>query len=225
MSDFVTPWAAGHQAPLSYTISWNLLIFISIGSVMLSNHLILCHPFLLLPSIIPSIRVFSKESALPFKQPKYWGVSALAMNIQSWFSFRIDWFDLAVQGTPKILLQHHNSKAILQCSAFFRASQVALAVKNLPANAGDVRYTGLIPEMGRYCRGGNGNPLPYSCLENPMDREAWRATVHSVAKSQTWLKQFSTAFFMVQLSHPYMTNGKTLALSFMDLCQQSDVGF
>jgi len=86
------------------------------------------------------------------------------MNIQSLFSFRIDWFDLAVQGTLKSLLHHHNSKAILQCSAFFRASQVALVVKNLPANAGDVRHTGSIPELGRCPREGNGNPLPYSCL-------------------------------------------------------------
>ena len=94
---FVTPWAAVHQAPLSYTISRNLLKFISI-----SNHPILCHPCFLLPSILPSTRVFSNESALPFKQPKYWGVSASAMNIQSWFSFRIDWFDLAVQGTSQV---------------------------------------------------------------------------------------------------------------------------
>ena len=72
------------------------------------------------------------------------------------------------------------------------ASQVALVVKNLPANAGDLRDVGLIPGSGR-CPGGNGNPLQYSCLENPMDRGAWQATVHRAAKSQTWLKRFSTS--------------------------------
>ena len=94
-------------------------------------------------------------------------VSASAMNIQSLFSFRIDWFDLAVQGTLKSLLQHHNSKAILQCSAFFRASQVALVVKNLPANAGDVRHTGSMPGLGRYPGGEHSKPLQNSFLEIP----------------------------------------------------------
>ena len=74
----------------------------------------------------------------------------------------------------------------------FRASQVALVVKNLPASAGDVRDSGLIPGLGRSPGGGNGNPLQYSCLENPMDRGAWQATVHRVAKSRTWMKRLST---------------------------------
>ena len=94
----------------------------SIESVMLSNHLILCHPLLLLPSIFPSIRVFSKESALHIRWPKYWSFSfsiSLSSEYSGLISFRIDWSDLTVQGTLKSLLQHHNSKAsVLQCSAF-----------------------------------------------------------------------------------------------------------
>ena len=121
---FVIPWTAAHQASLSFTISWSLLTLMSIESVMPSNHLILCHPLLLLPSIFPSIRVFSNESALPIRWPKHWSFS---FNISpsnehpGLISFRMDWLDLvAVQGTLKSLLQHHSSKAsILQCSAFF----------------------------------------------------------------------------------------------------------
>ena len=83
---FVTPWIAAHQAPLSFTITWSLLKFMSIELVMLSYHLILCCPLLLLPSIFPSIRVFSNKSALPIRWPKYWtSASVLPMNIQSWF--------------------------------------------------------------------------------------------------------------------------------------------
>ena len=103
----VTPWTAACQVFLSFTISWSLLKFISIESVMLSNHLILCLPLLLLPSILPSIRVFSNESALHIKWPKYWSFSINPSNEHSGLiSFRIDWFDLAVQGTLKGLLQH-----------------------------------------------------------------------------------------------------------------------
>ena len=117
------PWIAARQAPLSSTISRSLLKRMSIESVMPSNHLILFHPLLLLPSILPSIRVFSNESVLHIRWPKYWNF------IQHWsfqwtfrvYSFRIDWFDLlAVQGTLRSLLQLHNSKAsFLQCSTFF----------------------------------------------------------------------------------------------------------
>ena len=109
---------------LSITRSWSLLKLMSIESVMPSNHLILCHPLLLLPSIFPSIRVFFNESVLRIRWPKYWGFS-FSISPSSEFlgliSFRIDWFDLLeVQGTLKSLLQHHNSKAsILKCSAFF----------------------------------------------------------------------------------------------------------
>ena len=116
---FVTPWTAAHQASLSITNSWSLPKPMSIESVMPSNHLILCRPFLL-PSIFPRIRVFSNESTLPIRWPKYWSFS---FNISppnqhpGLISFRMDWLDLlAVQGT----LQHHSSKAsILWHSAFF----------------------------------------------------------------------------------------------------------
>ena len=109
---------------LFITNSWSLLKPVFIVSVMPSNHLILCCPLLLLPSIFPSIRVFSNESALPIRWPKYWSfsISISPSNEHSGvISFRMDWLDfLAVQGTLKSLLQHHSSKAsILQCSAFF----------------------------------------------------------------------------------------------------------
>ena len=121
---FVTPWTAAHQASLSITNSWSLLKLISIELVMLSNHLILCLPLLLLPSIFPSIRVFSNESALHIRWPKYWSFSfniGPSKEYSGLISFRMDWLDLlAVQGTLKSLLQHHSSKAsILQCSGFF----------------------------------------------------------------------------------------------------------
>jgi len=121
---FATPWTAAHQASLSITNSWSLPKPMSIESVMPSSHLILCHPLLLLPSIFPSIRVFSHESALHIRWPKYW---SFTFNISpsnehpGLISFRMDWLDLlAVQGTLKSLLQHHSSKAsILRHSAFF----------------------------------------------------------------------------------------------------------
>ena len=124
---FATPWTAAHQPFLSNINSRSLLKLTSIESVMPSNHLILCHPLLLLPSIFPSIRVFSNESALCITWPKYWSFS---FNISpsnehpELISFRMDWLDLlAVQGTFKSLLQHHSSKAsILRHSAFFTSS-------------------------------------------------------------------------------------------------------
>ena len=120
----LTPWTVAHQASLSITNSWSLLKPMSIESMMPSNHLILCHPLLLLPSIFPSTRVFSNESALHIRWPKYWSFS---FNISptnehpGLISFRKDWLDLlAVQGTLKSLLQHHSSKAsLLQHSALF----------------------------------------------------------------------------------------------------------
>ena len=120
----MTPWTAALQASLSFTISQSLFKLMSIELVMPSNHIILCHPLLLLPSIFPSIRVFSNESALRIKWPKYWSFSfsiSPSNEYSGLISFRIDWFDLlAVQGTLKSLLQHHSSKAsVLQCSAFF----------------------------------------------------------------------------------------------------------
>ena len=124
MSNFVTPWTAAHQASLSFSISWSLLKLISIKLMMPSNHLILCHPLLLLPSIFPSIRVFSNESVLFIRWPKKWSFSFSISPSDEYLaliSFRIDCFDLvALQGTLKSLLQHHSSKAsILWCSAFF----------------------------------------------------------------------------------------------------------
>ena len=123
---FVTPWTAACQASLSFTISQSLLRLMSIELVMPSNHLILCHPLLLLPSIFPSIRVFSNELALRIRWPKYWRFSfsfsiSPSNEYSGLISFRMDWFDLfAIQGTLKSLLQHHNLKAsILQCSACF----------------------------------------------------------------------------------------------------------
>ena len=118
------PWTAVHQAFLSFTISWSLLRFVSIESVMLSSHLILCFPLILLPSIFPSIRVFSSELAFHIRCPKYWSFSfsiSPSNDYSELVCIRIDWFDLlAVKGTLKRLLQHHNSEAsILQHSAFF----------------------------------------------------------------------------------------------------------
>ena len=149
---FATPWITALQASLSITTSRSSLRLMAIQSVMPSSHLILCRPLLLLPLIPPSIRVFSNESTLHMRWPKYWSFSfsiITSKEIPGLISFRMDWLDLlAVQGTLKSLLQHHTSKAsILWCSAFFT----------------------------------------------------------------------------VQLSHPYMTTGKTIALTKMDLSWQSNV--
>ena len=124
MSDSLQPRTAAHQASLSITNSWSLLKLMSIKSVMPSNHLILCHPLLLLPSVFPSIRGFSNESALHIRWPKYWSFSlsiSPSNEYSGLISFRMDWFDLlAVKGTLKSLLQHHSSEAsILQQPAFF----------------------------------------------------------------------------------------------------------
>ena len=110
---FATPWTAARQHSLSITNSWSLLKLISIVLVMPSNHLSLCCPLLLPPSIFPSIRVFSSESVLHIRWPEYWRFSISPSNEYSGLiSFRIDWFDLlAVQRTLKSLLQHHSSKA------------------------------------------------------------------------------------------------------------------
>ena len=121
---FATPWTAALQASLSITNSRSLLKLMSIESVMSSNNLILCHPLLLSPSIFPSIRVFSSESALRIRWPKYWSFSfsiSPSNEHPGLISFRMDWLDLlAVQGMLKSLLQYHSSKAsILWHSAFF----------------------------------------------------------------------------------------------------------
>ena len=107
----VTPWTAAHPASLSFTISWSWLKLMSIELVMSSTHVILCHPFLVLPSIFPSIGVFSNELALRIKWPKYWSFRysiSPSSEYLGFISFRMDWFDiLAVQVTLKSLLQHH----------------------------------------------------------------------------------------------------------------------
>ena len=118
----MTPWTEAQQASLSITNSWILLKLMSIESIMPSNHLILCRPLLLPPSVFPSIRVLSNESALHIRWPKYWSFSfSLSNEHPGLISFRMDWLDLlAVQGTLKSLLQHHSSKAsILWYLAFF----------------------------------------------------------------------------------------------------------
>ena len=116
---FATPCTPARQASLSITNSQSLLKLTSIELVMPSNHLILCHALLLLPSVFPSIRVFSNESSLCIRWPKYWSFSF--SEYSGLISFKMDWLDLlAVQGTLKSLLPYHNSKAsILGCSAFF----------------------------------------------------------------------------------------------------------
>ena len=121
---FANQWNAAHQASLSITNSRSLLKVMSINSVIPSKQLILCHPFLPPPSIFPTIKVFSNESVLPIRWPKYWSFSfsiSPSHEYSGLISFRVDWFELlAVQGTLKSLLQHHSSKAsILQHSAFF----------------------------------------------------------------------------------------------------------
>ena len=123
MSVSATEWTAAHQVSLTITNCWSLLKLMCIKSVMPSNHLILYHPLLLLPSIFPNIRVFSSESVLCIRWPKYWSFSfsiSPSNENPGLISFRMDWLDLlAVQGTLKSLLQHHNSKAsILRCLAY-----------------------------------------------------------------------------------------------------------
>ena len=123
---FATPWMAASKASLSIINSWSLLKLMSIESVMPSNYFILCYPLFLLPSIFPSMRVFSKGSVLHIRCPKYWSFSLniSPFNAYSWLiSFRMDWLDLlAVQGALTSLLQHHSSKAsVLQHSDFFMA--------------------------------------------------------------------------------------------------------
>ena len=121
---FATSWTTARQSSLSITSSRSLLKLMSIESVMPSNHLLLCCPLLLSPSIFPSIRVFSNESALCIRWPKYWGFSfsiSPSIECSGLISFRMDWLYLLVlQGTPQSLIKHYSSKAsILRCSAFF----------------------------------------------------------------------------------------------------------
>ena len=154
---FVTSWTAAHQVSLSRTISRTLLKLTSIESMMPSIHLILCHPLLLLPSVFPSIRIFSSESALHIRWPKYWSFS-LSISPSNEYSWLILDFPGGSDG---------------KASAY---------------NAGD---PGSIPASGRSPGEGNGDPLQYSCLENPMDGGAWYPTIHGVEKSRTRLSDFT----------------------------------
>ena len=139
----MAPWTATHQAFLSITSSQSLFKLMSIESVMPSNHLILCCPLLLLPSIFPSISLFSSQSVLRIRCPKYWSFSITSSNEYSGFiSFRIDCLDLlAVQWTPKSLLQHHSSKAsILWYLAFFNGPTLT-SIRNYWKNHSFFDYT------------------------------------------------------------------------------------
>ena len=131
---FTIPRTAACQAPLLSILSWSLLKLMSIQLVKLSNHLILCCPLLLLPSTFPSIKVFSNESALHTRWPKYWSFSISPSNEYSGLiSFRIDWFDLlAVQGTLQSLVQHHNSKATVLWHSAFLMDQLSHLYKEKP---------------------------------------------------------------------------------------------
>ena len=131
---FATPWTSARQAFLSFTISLSLLKFMSIELVMLSSHLILCFPLFLLPSIFPSIRVFSNESALHIRWPRYWSfIFSISPSSEYWglISFRIDWFALlVVQGTLKSLLQHHSSKNVNSSVLSFLYSPTLTSIRD-----------------------------------------------------------------------------------------------
>ena len=139
---FETPWTAAQQASLSITNSQSLLKLMSIELLMPSNHLILCHPFLLPPSIFPRIRVFFSESILHIRWPKIWSYSfsiSLSNEYSGLISFRIDWLDLLeVQGTLKSLLQHHSSKASVLCIRWPKCWSFSFSIS--PSN----EYSGLI---------------------------------------------------------------------------------
>ena len=143
-------------------------------------------PLLLLLSIFSSIMVFSNKSALCIRWSKYWSFSfsiSPSNEYSGLISLRIDWLDhLAVQGTLKSLLQYHNLASVLHLSPFFMAPQIKPMFPASPALAGRFFTTGSIPGLGISPGGRHGNPLQYSCLENLMDRGAWRAIVHRVAK-------------------------------------------
>ena len=154
---------------------------------MPSSHLILCRPLLLLPPIPPSIRVFSNDSALHIRWPKYWSFSfsiSPSNEHPGLISFGMDWLDLlAVQGTLKSL----TVRSLFAMNCFPGGSD---GKESAICNVGD---PGLIPELGRSPGEGNGNPLQYSCLENPMHRGAWWAVVYGVSQTWTWLKRLTSS--------------------------------
>ena len=141
----MTSWTAAHQASLSFTISQSLPKLMSIELVMPSNHLVLCHPLLLLPSVFPGIRVFSDESALHIRWPKYWSFSftiSPSNEHSGLISFRMDWLDLlAVPGTLKSLLQHHSSKASIRWHSAFFIVQLSYPYMTTGKTIGLIRRT------------------------------------------------------------------------------------
>ena len=209
---FTTPWTTACQVPLFITNSRSLLKLFSMESVMPSNHLILCPPLLLLPSIFPSIRVFSNESALRIRWPKYWSFTfniSPSNELSGLISFRMDWLDLlAVQGTLKNLLQHYSSKASILLHLafffFFFSSTTLLLPAHLPP-----------PPCTR----------AQSC--NPMDFSLPGSSVHGLfqARILEWVAiSFSTLSFLYSPTltsiHDYW---KIHGLDEMDLCWQSNV--
>ena len=202
---FETSWTAARQAPLSFTISWSLLKFMSIELMMPSNHLILCHPLLLLPSIFPSIKVFSTESALHIRWPKYWSfsfnISPSNEYTQSTRSRLRGTVRIRIKASPPsteketefgntFLPTHLKLFSPYSKNGFLGGS----VVKNPPANARGSGDTDSIPRSGKSPGGGNGNPPQYSFQEYPTDRGTWWAIVHGVTKSQTWLSTFPNYF-------------------------------
>ena len=182
---------AACQISLSVTISWSLLKFMSTESGMISNHLILCHSVLLLPSIFPSIRVYSNELSLCIRWPKYWSFSFSISSSNEYselISFRIDWFDLlAVQEILKSLLLHHSPKtSILWCSAFFMVwhfhpymtteKTIALTIGTFVSKVMSL----LSIALSRFviAGGGNSKPLQYSCHESPLYMNSMKHPYH-----------------------------------------------
>ena len=173
---FATPWTTAHQASLSITNSWSLLKLMSVESVMPRNHLILCRPLLILPSIFPNIRVFSNESVLP-------------LGLTSWI-FLLSKGHLRVFSNTTVQKHQFFGVLVPRGGVFVARSQLrgdcGAVVKNPPARAGD---TGSIPGLGRSPGGGNGNPLQYLAKKNPMDRGAWWATIPGVTRAgHDWVR-------------------------------------
>ena len=178
---FATPWIAARQASLSITNSWSSLRLTSIKSVMPSSHLILCRPLLLL------LAMWDIRGVKLPKELEEWTSQA---QHGLWSSRASSPWWLPTSGGSVAATTAKSSPSYNLTRSLPRASQVVPVVKNPPASAGDIRDVGSFPESGRSPGGGHGNPLQYSCLENPMDRGAWWAIVHGVTKSQTqqeWL--------------------------------------
>ena len=174
---FMTPWTAAHEASFSLTISQSLLKFMSIALVMPSSHLIFWCSVLLLPSIFPSIRDFSNESAVHIRWPKYWSFSfsiSPSNEYSGLSSLKIEWFDLlAVQGT----LTSHIFKVDACCYMGFPGGTSG---KEPACQCRRCKWHRFNPWVGKIPERGHGNPLQHSSLGNPMDRGAWQATVHRV---------------------------------------------